>query len=625
MSRIQSRRQRKSETEKRLKQRSQPHTKPLSALQRGNTDPFSAAGITITPQINQVLTFARDVCLPAFYFLDALRDPSTSANLNRDVANSSGWISSPAAQLGWQQVVDALSDKCTALACLSTYLALMSICNINSAKATEASLKMRAGSSALLRQRLLRFEPQKAVVETHRELLWQVFWHFYAEFFAGNMIAAQVHGKMLRQSCETAGEGVITDHFLDSVIFVDSHMAAKYLTRPVLDIDIWIPDVFASAWKKIDDHIAEITGESGERLHASVEPQSLRTIFTRTRQALILLQRPEEAQSFEIDFESIYYWLNSHSYVDTGILIDKYLKLVEQASTLPSEHDRSDQASGSLGTMHTLTALCLSALFAIRDIGQEVRINGIDVVDASTTITKHLKEALKQARVHCTPEERVKYRSAHLWCAFMGALGEQRQALPKVPEPLPPKPEQKKKSHTPIPRPMTVEPPAVQRSIPPTLLDPSNMHFNHMLAEIAHSMSLLSWQQVSDMLKQFIYTDLSEPHGGRWFWKTMGAYLDRGRQAAREEQERRRATMADITTAREQSTAFAGAPPIQVPVGEIRRRPGRTESGRSTPTGQWSAPRQRVADQGAWDMTKTHSQGDPSGPQRGQQRQRGYG
>jgi hypothetical protein len=173
------------------------------ALQGSNSDPFSAAGIAITPQINQVLTFARDVCLPAFYLIDSLRDSSISAEFNRDVANSSGWISSPAARLGWQQVVESLSDKCTALACLSTCLALMAMCGVNAAKATEASLKMRAGSSALLRQNLLRKRPK---VKGQQELLWQVFWHFYAEFFAGNMFAAQVHGKMLRQLCEMAEE-----------------------------------------------------------------------------------------------------------------------------------------------------------------------------------------------------------------------------------------------------------------------------------------------------------------------------------------------------------------------------------------------------------------------------------
>ena len=535
--RLQFRRQRKSESDKRPKSHAQPHINMDLALQRGNSDPFSAAGIVITPQVNHVLTFARDVCLPAFYLLDSLRDSSVTAEMNCDVTASSGWISSPAAQLGWQQVVDALSDKCTALACLSTYLALMSICRINSAKATESSLKMRAGSSALLRQRLLRSESQKMDVDSHRGLLWQVFWHFYAEFFSGNMIAAQVHGKMLRQWCETAEEGVITDHFLDSVMFVDSHMAAKYMTRPVLDVELWVPTVFAPTWQKIDCNISEITGEDGDGLHCCIDGLPLRPIFTRTRQALILLHRQEEAQAHGIDFGTIYYWLNSHSYVDCGILIDTYLRFVEEAMTKsPSEpdDDPSSNPHDSLGVIHTQTALCLSALYAIRDIGQGVRINGMDVVDASSTMTKHLKQALTQARLHCTPTELSHYRSAHLWCAFIGALDEQRKALPVVESPPPPRIDKNKGGISSALKRRPTAPVATSRIPQIDVLDPSNSYFNNLLAAIAHGMGLLSWQQVSDVLKQFIYTGQSEPHGSRWFWKTMGAYLDNRRRVEAE-------------------------------------------------------------------------------------------
>ena len=515
-SKLQARKlQRKLSSGKRYKQRSsQPHDKPLSVLLRGNSDPFNTSGITITPQINHILTFARDVCLPAFYFVDSLRDSSGASQPNRDVTNSSGWISSPAARLGWQQVVDALSDKCTAMACLSTYLALMAACNINVSSATEASLKMRAGSSALLRQRLIRHNNQTDPdVDAYRELLWQVFWHFYAEFFAGNMAAAQIHGKMLRQSCEDAAEGVITEHFLDSVLFVDANMSTKYMTRPVLDIESWIPNTFSPIWSKIDPHVAAITKEDGSGFHRTVSAEPLHSIFLRIRQSLTLLRQSSESYTVDVDFNTLYYWLNSHGYVDAGLLIDRHLSILEKAATASGPTPME-----SLGSLYTQSSLCVAALYLIRDVGHEIRINGIDIVDASSTITKHLHESLLQAHTNCTPDEHKEFLPAHLWCAWVGALAEQRQQLTATTE-------QKAQPGGGFKRQASLQ----QNSAP---FDASSMQFNAHLAELAQALGLLSWQQVSDVLQKFVYTDAAEPHGSRWFWKTMGVYLDRQRTMA---------------------------------------------------------------------------------------------
>ena len=505
----------------------------------------------ITPQVNQILAFARDICLPAFYFQDSLRDSSISAKSSRDVTNPSGWISSPAARRGWQQVVDALSDKCTALACLSTYLALMAACQINPTKATEASLKMRAGSSALLRQQLLRQDSSNSTVKARQELLWQVFWHFYAEFFAGNLEAAQIHGKMLRQSCEAAEEGVITPHFLDSVLFVDTHMSAKYMTRTVFDIDKWIPDVFAPIWEKIDPDMANITQEDGSTLHATIKCDPLRSIFLRTRQSIILLRQSAESHSVDIDYDTLFYWLNSHAYVDGGRVIDLYLMLIDKALHAPKVKPDPSRpprpipiGTETAGYLYTEACLCLCSLYSIRDVGQEIPINGIDIVDASSTIGQHLRESIIQALTSCTPEERKTYRPAHLWCAYIGALMEQREADPSSRTRTTSLSDVTKvKAEPTLRRAATVSDAPASSTFSAGGRDPSMMPFNSLLAEVAHSMVLLSWQQVADMLKQFIYTDTAEPHGSRWFWKTMGAYLDR-RKRFMEQKQRQQATQA---------------------------------------------------------------------------------
>lgn len=120
------------------------------------------------------------------------------------------------------------------------------------------------------------------------------------------------------------------------------------------------------------------------------------------------------------------------------------------------------------------------------------------------------------------------------------------------------------------------------------ILDPSNLHFNQLLAEIAHSMGLLSWQQLSDALKRFIYADSSEPHGSRWFWKTMGAYLDSNRKAAREQQEMRRAAHSESQKQSVEFQAPSSSQPPSTPL-PLRQSPLSQSQDRSGESGRWSS------------------------------------
>ena len=116
-----------------------------------------------------------------------------------------------------------------------------------------------------------------------------------------------------------------------------------------------------------------------------------------------------------------------------------------------------------------------------------------------------------------------------------------------------------------------------------SIRDPSNMPFNSLLAELAHSMTLLSWQQVSDVLKKFIYTDTTEPHGSRWFWKTMGSYLDRRRRF----QEQRQQQAAQMPERRKSKEPESPKP------SDGSKQGGSRTSRRWSTTGGPSRPKQR--------------------------------
>ncbi|KIW68617.1 hypothetical protein PV04_04551 [Phialophora macrospora] len=534
---------------------------PLTFLRRGNSDPFSSFSFAITARVNEVITFIRDIQLPTLYyspyFREATRFPSTRADVTQ---SPMGWISTPAAVQSWKHIVQGLHDQCTALACLSTYLAMMVACGIKQSGYMKYSLELRNKSSRMLRQSISRTDPAISGPLAQVTLLQQVFWHFYAEASARNLHAAVVHGRMLRKLMDDHPEAV-TPHFFMLAMFVDIHLSSTHRRRLLFEYATFGPRVYQGMWGGVDPYIHMLVGKEtipaspdgatvGTELDSSVSLEPLRSLVIRRRQVVALEKLIVQAEGPGINTTAIFFWIASHAYVDEGYFVTYYFDKIKATSIDLSGADAESEARAAAGGLEseckrlTEAALAMACLYLMRVLGLfDMWMNGQNFYDPGSSRESFLFDALTAAFRTGTPQELRVYANAHLWCLFVGAIAEwqavipgnqrgrksaKQQAMLMAEAPSPTRLARVDSGYGEAEAPdMSIR--QVRRAgsgAGANDEDASSMVFNSLFASQARMMGLMSWEQVAPVLRLFAYGDTLQPHGSRWFWKSMGAHLD---------------------------------------------------------------------------------------------------
>jgi hypothetical protein len=480
---------------------SSPLPKPM--LLCGNSDPFQSTALTISPEINRVLSFMRDAILPAIYSTDILRqwspDPSSRINL---LALPS-IISFQAANGDWQQQVAFLHDEGMALAGLSAWTHLLPELKtpqrMTGAFPVDASL-MRARSCALLCSRL---QLERDLRSLSKDTVLHIFWLFRSEAISGSSKAACIHGDRLRVIVKHAySSGTIGIQSLIQFLFVDVDLATACMERTMFDID-WFVEVLKPLWLKGRSSLPSIDRQVQLGLSSMVEMQVLvsqmtnsfelfsklehralsecsshcrwqREVMTENRLYIDLGRRPFSIQDCYKGGcgEVVYAYTASCSLVDLGRLVNLYQDLI-------SDHG-AYSAGMSLGRRYTQACLVLAAMFVIRSIGHSAMVMGKDIRDRSRVIMVHLRRCLPQAFCY-TASEGLRYAEAHVWSAYVGALYEKRLEF-------------NGQGHS-----------------------ETRSAFQEMLAHKAHAMGITTWVQMQAIEQKFLQTDLLYPHGDIWF------------------------------------------------------------------------------------------------------------
>jgi hypothetical protein len=223
-------------------------TLPVTLLREGNSDPFSAFAIPVTPMINLLMSYARDYHLPA---------------LNRDFANP-GVALVENRTLQWENCVRFLHDKCTAYAYLAQVSAAFprgrSFPNFT-AKAIEE-----------LRERLARSPDDR---KTHHAMVLLLS----ADVYSGNSVAAKHHGMMLAQLLR--GASVPDTTLIFRALFNDNQGAMLSLGRPSFKVE-WVSRVFDSVFKYLVEDLEEISVV----MDSSICGMSVCRAFINTRRCL---------------------------------------------------------------------------------------------------------------------------------------------------------------------------------------------------------------------------------------------------------------------------------------------------------------------------------------------------
>jgi hypothetical protein len=438
----------------------------------GSSDPFNAYPVKITPEINRIISYARDVMLPNVFSPPFFRRLTAGGPKLVNYERSDRVIGGSNFILNLQLFRDM--SEGAALGWLCGHIPI--IVRLNSPETTQtlsvARLKMRAKSIKLLREEL-KDHPESspeslAALRLHIRTLYE------AECMAGDTTAARAHMDiLLRLDDPVTDERVRLQHLL-VMMYDATELACKKLERTVMPFGEWTSERLATLWAISLPYIP-VAPERIHEAHASVTFPYLREAMVRLRYCVWIGETPlaftDTQERFKADM--IFAWTATKTFQDIGVLMNLYMDIVEGNVSFNSEGQRLVHA-----------CMVLTLLFMVRKCVHEAIIeDGTDVREASHIIIPRLEQDMVTAMEMMTPAEKIYYQEAFLWMLYAGALYEQRRK---------------------------------SRGAPGSS-SPDRPWFMTTLAKHAKDMNVTTWEHAKSILQNFVHDRFLEPDGHWWF------------------------------------------------------------------------------------------------------------
>ena len=359
-------------------------------LLKGNSDPFSVFAVEITPQVNELLTFYRDLFIPSVYR-----------------TGPQGWKTSKAANAEWRRRMEGLRDEGGALTFLARHARIASIATTNSKLSLEA-LSFTAKSTSVLRARLEGNTAVNSAVYWHISLLWGI------EILQRNFSNAIIHGKMLRSLLEKQSlKGQVDLAMVRAILYNAAHLDCMTMQPSVFDYENWIPKTFRPLRELAEKDMPALKDPPHEMLDASIEGEFLRGVFAdRRRHTRIWYQYPDLSVGISPAVDA---WLAVKSHIHVALLVKHAVTSIDETDLFPSR-SASLYAQGYLSLALLYTSRQVRAGFMV--------VCGVEIHDSQRTILSQLRNVLYRAEVFENDIERERYRNAKLFALFTGAQAE---------------------------------------------------------------------------------------------------------------------------------------------------------------------------------------------------------
>ncbi|OAP61460.1 hypothetical protein AYL99_03663 [Fonsecaea erecta] len=452
------------------------HFLTVSAFE-GNSDPFRCFAIEITPALNRILTFTRDVALRAHYSPLAIR------RISRTIA---GTFEQPYILGGWADIAASLRDEGTALARLTTYSQYLSSCVQNPKELRMLVLQMRKRSLQLLREKLERHTDSSASEEKNA-LKRHIFSLFDAECCCGNTQAAIIHGTTLQKLINESN--TFDAPMAQRLLYIICHSAATSGQRTVPSVGEWI-SARSEAFLKEQIPPHPLGVPENHLSHASVTLPELRTLFARcwylgdASKQTTPTESPTAATAVQ-NKNAAYIYVTVSALVNLCRLNDMFHNLVEAVW----------MAGISRSERYTQAALSVALNYLTREMFGDLTIGGVNIRDCSVLLMGQLRLTFTRAYQSSSVNERLDFAPAYLWILYVGALCEHRRR---------------------------------DNILMVDLLD--EFWFSPLLALQANLMGVMTWPHMRAMAEQFFYTDIIEPDGAVWFETLLKRYAHASRQ-----------------------------------------------------------------------------------------------
>jgi hypothetical protein len=450
-------------------------TGPLTILRKGNSDPFKSLAIAVTPRVNQVISFVKDVYLPAFYVTDTTTDTMTDTKFYRSIA----------AHNEWDEDIMVLSAESSAQSFIYAFLTAMGKFSHNDAFATDIYIAQRRSYNTL-QARIQKYPHGDPVVLSSTIFL------FAAEIFAGNIIQTTIHGKMLRaylyERVQNEGFSAVKLSTWIHIVYYDSYFAQSQLHRPIFILESWVLDLAKQMSRPADKFMESIRSNFTSNLDDSLD-HDLRRIFVMFRQLVWCWAQPnpitKEDSKSELSHLLLVQWIIINCHLLRAELVNYYINmqlLLEQKMTISTQ----SSLSGNKLYWSTQCCLALGLVLFVQPTGGNPIISGQELHRITEKLLMRLQTTVSlMLRTSLTVDSNMmqKYENAHLWVLFVSAQAEQMHSK--------------------------------------DYLDPLEAWFNVAFGSLARRMCLFTWPMVRGRLERFFYHDALEPHPSTWVPKSL--------------------------------------------------------------------------------------------------------
>lgn len=392
-----------------------PELSLIPAMFEGSSDPFNAQSITITPRVNQLITFIRDSYLTSLYLTPFMRKSTQGCPKEPTMATCLTVLGGPSAMTNWEHLQEGLASRGAASAWISSWVPTL-LHFIDGEEAREwrlLGLKMRAHSIQELRRCLSDMDDPRGL---SKPLVLHILWLFRADCITGDTTSATAHARILQPLIEGMEDPLQKTHLFTMMLFYDTELAVARMHRTLFNFRNWVGVRLGKFWEYAESQLPTIS-EDYKDFHASVRTTSVREAAVCLRRCLMIGRTPmrlRDPHSVRLG-DVMYRWMATRTLSDMGILVDVYLDLVEV-----------DNCYMGPGQRLTEAAIALTVLHILRKSMHSATINGIDARDLSHVIIPRLQSTLEQALKISTEEDLSTYREAHLWMFHAGAQFEQR-------------------------------------------------------------------------------------------------------------------------------------------------------------------------------------------------------
>ena len=390
---------------------------PINLIFRGNSDPFDAYPIRVSPLLNRIISFARDSSCKTLAV--SPWHPKRAGNPEHAMSFFS---------LG-------LSTSRSTVAHLTIYgAALVRILPACSRRALEKEwLQVRAEALQNLRSSLAQYN---RLSSSAIPLVQQCLYLFQGDTEARLFDTAKLHATTLPHLFRLLTPDP-TAIFLFVTAMHSNMEAAVFRSEPlVMTFDDWYPDMWHTIWLKAEAMLTGLCPQPGAKLHKGITSPYFREVLLRFRLYLAVpgIEISTTAPHRKAQEDLILLWIATKLVDDAARIWMHFLDMDRpRSSSFLATTPKKSRTEMDVGLSDSPwdAILALTTFCTIRFHAHSPSLDGtnINLRDASYILAPKFKDTLEALEANLTQESRTDNAEILLWIYFTGAIFEQKKSI----------------------------------------------------------------------------------------------------------------------------------------------------------------------------------------------------